>query len=607
MKFRHICLATFLFGSLSLAAQQPDTLNNASIDSIFGNDSLLMMIAEEPDTITNVTISILDSLPELSADSAIVNDSLREIMEREYEAQNSGKAIVDQSSVLEIMNSTADIPYFGEVVTTIDVTPYKKYNYAPNFVPTYPDSIYMQRMEALRAQTTIPLTYNKHVKSFIDLYGVYRRELTSRVLGLSYVYFPLFEEKLDKYNMPLELKYLAVVESALNPTAGSHVGAKGLWQFMYGTGKVYKLNVTSLVDDRFDPLKATEAACQHMLDLYNVYQDWFLVLAAYNSGAGNVNKAIRRAGGVKDYWAIWPFLPKETRGYVPAFIAVNYIMNYAPEHNLIPKDPGVMLNGTDTVVVHDLLHFDQLNEMLGVPMQDLKFFNPQYTKQIIPADKDHTYILRLPIKYAEDFVEKETELYAFKTKAGIEHDQLQEKIKQVSDRSVHIVRSGESLGSIAKKYHVSVNQLKAWNNLKSNTIYPNQKLIVYASGAPMAQAGSSTPVARSTTPTTHTVKSGESLGSIAKKYNCTVTNLKTWNNLKTTTIQPGQKLKIYPPDSTPAKTTSQSTITTYTVKSGDSLDKISKKYGMTVAELKSLNNLKSNTIQVGQKLKVKTK
>jgi len=193
------------------------------------------------------------------------------------------------------------------------------------------------------------------------------------VMGLAEVYFPLFEEQLDKHNMPLELKYLAVVESALNPTANSRAGAKGLWQFMYSTGKMYGLKSNSLVDDRFDPYKATDAACRHLNDLYYIYNDWSLALAAYNSGPGNVNKAIRRAGGVRSYWAVWPFLPRETRGYVPAFIAVMYLMNHPAEHNIYPTTPDIFYEEIDTVVVNDVLSFDQISEMLNIPMDELKF------------------------------------------------------------------------------------------------------------------------------------------------------------------------------------------------------------------------------------------
>ena len=378
---------------------------------------------------------------------------------------------------------------------------------------------------------------------------------------------------------------------------------------MYGTGKVYNLNVTSLVDDRFDPVKATEAACQHLLDLYNKYDDWFLALAAYNSGAGNVNKAIRRAGGLKNYWAIWPFLPKETRGYVPAFIAVNYVMSYSQEHNLYPTDPGIMADGIDSVTVHEPLHFDQLNEMLNIPMTDIKFFNPQYKANIIPANEKNPMSLRLPEKYIDSFIVHEKELYAFKTKRGIDREKLEEEMKKVSDRSVHIVKSGESLGSIANKYRISVNQLKTWNNLKKTTIYPGQKLIVYSSGAPMAQSGNSKPVERSTEQKIHTVKSGENLSVIAKKYKCTVTDLKEWNNLKSTNLKIGQKLKVYPPaeqkDNNVTTTTSGGYVI-YTVKSGDNLWDIAKKFdGVTVEQIKRLNNLDSKSVlKIGQKLKI---
>lgn len=533
-------------------------------------------------------------------------DSIQMQMQQMFDDENSGKGIVDESvELLEHIDTLQVIPYFeGSLENTC--------NYPPGYIPSFPDSIYAKRIEELNRNTTIDLVYNKHVKSFIDVYAVQKRSKTERILGLSDVYFPLFEQTLDKYNMPLELKYLAVVESALNPTAGSWAGAKGLWQFMYATGKQYGLNSTTIVDDRYDPLKATDAACRHLRDLYNQFGDWFLALAAYNSGAGNVNKAIRRAGGIKNYWAIWPYLPRETRGYVPAFIAVNYVMNYAPEHNICPLDPGIIKNGTDTVTVHDVLHFDQLNEMLGVPMADLKFFNPQYKAEIIPATSKKTCLLTLPEQYVGSYIDNEKELYTYKTKSGIDKEKLQERIKSVSDRSVHIVKKGETLSTIARKYHVSVNQLKQWNNMKSDRLSIGQKLVVYSSGAPMAQAGNDKPVERSTTQITHTVKKGETLGKIAQKYKCTVTDLKRWNNLKSTNIQVGQKLKVYPPENQNVSSgnnnnkpaSSSSGTTTYTVKSGDSLWSIAKKFNVTVDHIKKLNNLKNNDIKVGQKLKI---
>ena len=551
---------------------------------------------------TLINANDIDLMIPDSITDPVTLDSLTLALQERIDSENSGEAIVEESDVMmEMIEELADIPYFEQNKLESSSRSENIYDYPEGYVPTFADSVYAERIDHLRSQTPIELVYNKHVKSFIDVYAVNKRDHTCRILGLADIYFPMFEQALDKYNMPLEIKYLAVVESALNPRAGSHVGAKGLWQFMYATGKTYKLNVTSLVDDRYDPIKSTEAACQHLMDLYKKYDDWFLALAAYNSGAGNVNKAIRRAGGLKNYWAVWPFLPKETRGYVPAFIAVNYVMNYSQEHNLYPTDPGIIADGVDSVTVHEPLHFEQLNEMLNIPMEDIKFFNPQYIKQIIPANKKTPMSLRLPEKYIDSFIVHEKELYNFKTKRGIDKAKLEEEMKKVSDRSVHIVKSGENLGSIAKRYRVSVNQLKTWNRLKGTTIYPGQKLIVYSSGAPMAQAGNSQPVERSTELKTHTVKSGENLSLIAKKYKCTVTDLKRWNNLKSNTLQIGQKLKVYPP----AENNSNTTVT-HTVKSGDNLWDISRKYGVTVEQIRKLNGLNSNAVlKVGQKLKIK--
>lgn len=561
-------------------------------DEISFHDSTLILSGE-------MELIIVDSIqnPETL-------DSLTLALQERIDSENSGEAIVEESDVmLEMIEDIADIPYFEQNKLQSSSKSENIYNYPEGYVPTFPDSVYAERIDKLRKQTTIELVYNKHVKSFIDVYAVRKRDHTCRILGLADIYFPMFEQALDKYDMPLEIKYLAVVESALNPRAGSHAGAKGLWQFMYATGKTYKLNVTSLVDDRMDPVKATEAACQHLLDLYNRYDDWFLALAAYNSGAGNVNKAITRAGGLKNYWAVWPFLPKETRGYVPAFIAVNYVMSYSQEHNLYPTDPGIMADGVDSVTVHEPLHFDQLNEMLNIPMNDIKFFNPQYKANIIPANAKNPMSLRLPEKYIDSFIVHEKELYNFVTKKGIDRKKLEEEMKKVSDRSVHIVKSGENLGSIAKKYRISVNQLKTWNRLKGTTIYPGQKLIVYSSGAPMAQAGNSNPVERSTEQKIHTVKSGENLSVIAKKYKCTVTELKKWNNLKSNTLQIGQKLKVYPPAN---DSSSSSGKIVHTVKSGDNLWDLSKKYGVSVEQIRKLNGLSSKAVlKVGQKLVIR--
>ncbi len=520
-----------------------------------------------------------------------------------------GHVIWKDSPVLAMLDSLAELHYYGDWEFITDRDSLNIYGFAENEVPSYPDSVLAARIDSLNNETTIELAFNRQVKNYIHLYANKKRDLTSRILGLAEIYFPLFEEHLDRYDIPLEMKYLAVVESALNPTAGSHAGAKGLWQFMYGTGKVYGLKVTSLIDERYDPYEATIAACEHFNDLYDIYGDWSLVMAAYNSGAGNVNKAIRRAGGVKSYWAIWPFLPRETRGYVPAFIAVYYTMTHAAEHNLYPVHPGILYNEIDTVSVHDVLSFDQVNEMLGLPMEQIKLLNPIYKKGIIPYKDGSRFVLRLPREYIGDFINNEQALYAYKTKAGTEKEKLLAEIKKAQERTIHVVRSGENLGTIARRYHVYVSQLKAWNNLRGSTIYPRQRLVVYPSArynpnaAPTASTSSASPAPGGT----HTVRSGENLGLIAKKYGCSVSQLKTWNNLSRSTIHPGQKL-IVSSQSAPEIDKNAEYIY-HTVKSGDTLWDIAKMYdGVTVSQIKQLNNIgNARRLKPGDKIRIAVK
>lgn len=558
-------------------------------------------------SLTTVTLKAQSEIEEMLSDTTFLlagDTSL--VFSTEFLEEQTRLFLADDSPIVRMLDSLYRIRYFNDSLTLFDRNALNIFGYAPHEVPVFSDSILRERIRRLDRETPIPLTFNSHVKNFIDLYAVRKRGLTSRMLGLSHVYFPMFEELLDRYNIPLEMRYLAMVESALIPTAGSHMGAKGLWQFMYGTGKVYGLKVTSLVDDRFDPYKSTEAACQHMLDLYNIYGDWLLVMAAYNAGAGNVNRAIRRAGGVKNYWAIWPYLPRETRGYVPAFIAVAYVINHAAEHNIFPAHPGMMMSGTDTVTVRELISFDQLNEMLGIPMADLRFFNPQFKRGIIPASPENPYVIRIPSEFVGTYLNNENELYAFKTQKGIEQQTLQEEIKKVSEQRVHVVKKGENLGVIANRYKVSVKQLQNWNNLKNNNLQIGQRLTVFSSETPLTPAGQA-PVARSAQSTFHTVARGETLGGIASRYKCSVTDLREWNNLKSNNIQIGQKLRVYPPDSQTAKTASSNgKYVYYTVKQGDTLWDIARRYdGVTVDQIKKLNNLSNNSqIKPGQKLRI---
>jgi membrane-bound lytic murein transglycosylase D len=520
----------------------------------------------------------------------------------------------ENDDILGNLDELVKLSFFTNKTFVNDTNELNIYKFASGYVPVYPDSIVEQRIEALGRDMLIELSFNKYVANYIDVYAVKKRAMVSRVLGLAEIYFPLFEEHLDKHKMPLELKYLAVVESALIPNATSRAGAQGLWQFMYGTGKMYGLKVNSIIDYRNDPYMSTDAACRHLKDLYNIYNDWLLALAAYNSGAGNVNKAIRRAGGAKNYWVIWPYLPRETRGYVPAFIAVAYIMNHTAEHNLYPVHPGFLYEEIDTVMVSDLLSFDQLSERLNMSQDEIKFLNPAYKVGIIPASPEKKYPLRLPVNHIAGFIDHEKDLYAYKTQKGIDKAKMQEEIKKATERSIHTVRSGENLGLIAQKYRVSVNNLRSWNNLRGSTIFPGQKLVVFPPGA-TTSTPKSVAIQGSNKSGTHIVKSGESLGMIAAHYKCTVEDLKKWNNLKNDNLNVNQKLTVSEPESIVASAKEekpQSTSADYiyhVVRKGDTLWDIARMYeGVTVDQIKKLNNIgNSNRLKPGQKLKVASK
>ncbi|ACF43771.1 lytic transglycosylase domain-containing protein [Pelodictyon phaeoclathratiforme] len=483
---------------------------------------------------------------------------------RAAESQTNSKEQFARSTVAEILDSLVNATYFKDEHFSVPAREGDKFGFPATFVPQFSDSVYVARMAALRRKTPINLVFNEHVRGFIRLYAVDRRSSTAKILGLSKLYFPLFEEKLDACNVPLEMKYLAIVESALNPTAVSSAGAKGLWQFMYGTGKMYGLQSSSFIEDRYDPYKASVAASRHLRDLYNIYGDWFLALAAYNSGPGNVNKAIRRAGGIKDYWAIWDYLPAETRGYVPAFIAVNYIMSYYNEHNIRPVEPGFLYQDIDTLKTTRLLSFEQISETIGVPMGDLRFLNPQYKLGIIPAAASVSpNVIRLPRRYVAQFQKREEEIYAYKSAATLERENLYARLESLNAeprsrtvesgaadnaQKVHIVQSGESLGSIARLYRAYISQLIAWNNLKDADVTPGQKLIVFGApdnstsaqvDKPKGNDGGGKKIIR------YRVRRGDTLLSISRKYHTTVQHLMALNNLGgRMKVLPGQRLKV---------------------------------------------------------------
>lgn len=340
-----------------------------------------------------------------------------------------------------------------------------------------PDSVVKLRLSLMPCVMEMP--FNHHVRSFIDLYTVKRRSQVSYFRGLGDYYFRLFEQELDKNDLPFELKYLPVIESALNVTAVSRAGAAGLWQFMSATGRMYGLEINSLIDERMDPYKSTHAAVKYLKDLYAIYGDWHLVIAAYNCGPGNVNKAIRRAGGKQDYWAIYPFLPAETRGYVPIFIAANYALYYADAHNIC-KAEVELPHPIDTVIINQRIHFEQIASVLNVPKEQIKMLNPQYRREIIPGDLK-PYSVALPVSLTGMFIDKFEEITAYKADSLINNRRAEVSTALASSGAggnvtYHTVRSGQTLSGIAARYGVSVTRLRQWNNIRGSLIRPGQRI-----------------------------------------------------------------------------------------------------------------------------------
>lgn len=363
--------------------------------------------------------------------------------------------------------------------------------------PVFSDSIYVDRLS--RIPTIMEMPYNNIVRKFIDQYTGRLRHSVSYMLGATNFYIPIFEEALALYNLPLELKYLPVIESALDPTAVSRKGATGLWQFMLSTAKRYDLKINSLVDERRDPIKASFAAAQYLNDLYKVYGDWNLVIAAYNCGPTSLNKAIHRAGGSKDYWTIYPYLPKETRGYVPAFIAANYVMNYYCEHNICPMRAR-LIDGNDTVVVNKDLHLEQVASVCGVEMEKIKAFNPQYKTSLVPGNS-YDCILRLPSEAALKFIDLGDSVYSYRSselltkRKTVEIDEAELEKQQNSARRSYsssrrrssrssrrsksvTIKNGQTLSEIAEKYGTSVNKLRRLNGIKGSNIRAGKKIRV---------------------------------------------------------------------------------------------------------------------------------
>ncbi|MEZ4876035.1 MAG: LysM peptidoglycan-binding domain-containing protein [Flavobacterium sp.] len=521
-----------------------------------------------------------------------------------------------------------------------------------------PTELLKERLKKLNQKSAFNIEYNQGLENVIKSFLKNRRKSFERLMGISQYYFPMFEESLAAQNIPLEIKYLAVVESALNPRAVSRVGATGLWQFMYQTGKQYNLNIDTFVDERSDPLKASKAATQYMKNMYAIFGDWDLVLASYNSGPGNVAKAIRRSGGKQNYWNIRPYLHKETQGYVPAFLATMYIFEYHKEHGIVPNKAIANHFATDTVNIKSKMTFKQISDLLDVPVAQLQFLNPSYKRDVVPFITGENHYLRLPIVKIARFVSNEEKIYAYVNY----EDSLREKPfanntaiaandgNSTSRLKYHKVKRGDTLSELSESYGVSISEIKKWNKLRGNSVPLGRKLKIYTEEAVAAVEKKSSKIDTTSVKETksaiasnsknyteekvvsfkdvvkyHKVKRGDNLGEIASKYDVSVAEVKKWNKLKNNNINLGANLKIIKnervvtvvkkeikPEKINTTIEEETQVASndeqenpedfYVVQKGDNLFTIAKKFNVSLEDLKEWNNIENGTIQSGSKL-----
>jgi len=500
--------------------------------------------------VTAQETEVNDSLPTKTItriDSIVVQDHSKDISETQvlvskkdtivYALEDLENARKQDSLWQEHIYSA---PMFEEVYGTLSTQENEPVAYEE-----LPTEVLKHRLEELNKRTPFNVTYNPSLERVIKHYLKNRRESLTRLMALSSYYFPMFEETLDKHDLPLELKYLAIVESALDPRAKSRVGAKGLWQFMFSTGKMYGLDVNSYVDERADPQFATEAASKYLNALHKSLGDWDLALAAYNSGPGNVSKAIRRSGGKTNYWNIRHHLPRETAGYVPAFLATMYIFEYAEEHGFPKNGPQFHYVATDTIQVKKQITLEQVSKITEVPLDELTYLNPSYKHQIIPVVKNKNYVLRLPIYAMGKFVTHEDAIYAFAEAEISKREKPLPEFYEQPDKIRYRVKSGDYLGKIAEKYGVGVSQIKRWNGLKNSKLRVGQRLTIYPRNPVSSSNKKAIAKSQPSNSKTYTVKNGDSLWSISQKFpGVTVKQLKKWNDISGTTLKPGMKLKV---------------------------------------------------------------
>lgn len=518
--------------------------------------------------------------------------------------------------VSSVSNNDPVVSMLDSLVTISNVIKYQEqsvYNDQPSGteIPVFSAEVYEERISKMT--TPIPLTYNDQVRGYIDLYANKKRNLTSRVMGLSSLYFPMYEEVLEREGIPLEFKYLSIVESALNPTAVSRCGATGLWQFMYNTGIMYDLDVNSYVDDRKDPYKSTVAACEYFKNMYKIYNDWLLVIASYNCGPGNVNRAIIRSGGKTDFWSISPYLPAETRGYVPAFIAVTYLMNHTAEHNLTAVAPSITYFETDTVQIYNRVSFSTLSKILNLPVDVIAFLNPTYKKGIIPQSvNDQTNTLRLPSNKITAFVSMQTaveyeevllatqkpDFSKIMKKSKYNPEEYVMVMKEV--KKAHIVSKGQTLSAIAKKYNCTVAEVKSLNHLKSNTVKSGQRIYV------MNQQMVAVKKTKTITPASD-LATNDSAIKDASPHLVDYINGSAADKADELALKEMHPTRSDIPETFIKKssTVENNKAAYHLVQKGDTLYGIARSQGITIQELIKYNGFSANKkLQVGEKIKV---
>jgi membrane-bound lytic murein transglycosylase D len=444
-----------------------------------------------------------------------------------------------------------------------------------------PDSVYESRLSKINSIISLP--FNNIIRNHIEVYTIRQREKFSAVLGLKDYYFPMIEDVFDSYGLPAEFKYMAVIESALNPNAvNRRSGATGMWQFMYSTGHMYGLTINSVVDERRDPVKSTHAAAKFIRDLYSIYKDWVLVIAAYDCGPGNVNKAIKRSGNKKDYWEIYYRLPKETRGYIPQYIAAAYAVNYYPEHNIQPLPLNIPV-ATDTIMVNKDIHLAQISEVMGIPLGELQALNPQYRTGFVPGSSK-PQILTLPMNHVSDFIDLNDTIRQYKP------DIYLSKATRIADptrssyvtadikgktKLIYTIKDGDNIGFISAWYRTGLSDLRNWNNIYKNNIRVGQKLVVYVDPSKSEYYSK-----------INTMTFAEKQALLGKSVS---------SNIQPVSIEPTEE--------------TDGEYITYTVRNGDTIWDIVKMFdNVTTTQVLTLNNISApGKIKVGQKLKIKKK